>query len=783
MLKNYLKTSIRFLYRNKSYTTLNILGLAVGLSAFLLLTTFVSQEYSYDSFHAKKNRVYQVFLADSVASSPNFVASTQAPAGPLVQDAIPEIVDFTRLLKVTNKVIKVGRNSYLQDEIHFADQSLFSMFNFPLLTGISEALSLSIGDVLISENEALRLFGNASEALGQELEIVGYGTYTVAEIFQNLPENTHLDFEYILSFEGAQKPFEKWEGNPSIFNWGFISRFPLYVELSDESLQVSEVERKMQTALQAHQNKLVKLLPIEESYFSDLNTMGKKGNKQFAQLYLAIAFIILVVAIVNYMNLSTANLAKRAKEVGVRKTVGSNRSQIILQFLTESIIISISSFVLAIILSEFSMQFFSNLLGKPLEINYSDVGVIGFLIGIAIFVGVFSGTYPAYYLSKFHPTQILTSRHQSRNTKLTFRQVLVGFQLFTCLGLLMSTSIIYQQFKHMEQVDKGFNDEQIISVPIKDRGIQQNYSPFKAQLKESPLISDVTGSSVAAFTESFQFNAKPEGMEENTPINLMMVEKNFASVMGIRIINGTDFNQTTPELNGDIMLVNETAQRQFDWENAIGKGILKYKVAGVTGDFIFGSAKEAIEPLMILNQEGSFEHVFVKLNTNEISSSLDKINEVFDKYATDYPFSYSFLDEDFANKYEKEEKLSQAFSIFSLLAVFVAVLGILGLSVYMAQSRMKEVSIRRILGAKTASIVWLLNKSMLLIITSVALIAIPLVHFSITPWLAQFANRINLGPFQYIGPLIVLTLTIWIIMLKQSIQASRSKPTDILKIE
>ncbi len=781
MLRNYLRTSFRYLANNKVYSLINVMGLAVGMACFMLLTIFVKQEFSYDEFHSKKDLIHQVYLADSSRLSDGYQSATQAPAGPLLAEQIPEITGYARYFKESQKVVKVNGQRFLIDKVVYADAALFDLFDYPLLSTRGSDLKLSIDEVVISESEARKLFGSADEAIGQTVDIVDVGELLIKDVFEDLPENTHLEFNYVVSFERANKPFEGW-GDKSVFNWGFLSTFSLYVQLSDDTVDPATVESKIRETLNPHQNKYGKLLPLTEIYFSDLNTYGKQGNKQYMQLYLGIAVLILIVASVNYMNLATARLNKRSKEVGIRKTVGGNRTQIVRQFLVEALLISFSALILSVCLAELSLPFVTELVGKPLDINYLNPTVLSFMLLSGGLVGLISGLYPALYLSRFNPIQILSGKTIG-NRRFSFRQVLVGFQLFTCLGLMTATLIIFQQFKHMQQLDKGFSDEQVISVSLKDKGLQKNYTAFKAELSQNSAIKDVTGAAFHVFSQSSSFYVEPEGTEGDRPVKLMSVERNFLTNLGIGLTTGEDFNQGNDALNKGVILVNESAAEAFKWDEPLGKKILSYKVSGVTKDFLFGSAKSAIEPLMILPKTEGFEHVFIKVAGNDMQHVLEDIEQTFNKFSDSYPFGYSFLDEEFAAKYAKEQRLSEVFTVFSILAIFVAGLGILGLSIYIAEQRTKEIGIRRVLGAKTAHVIWLLNRNTTLLIGLVALIVLPLVHVIMRGWIDDFANQIQLSITMYLIPLVALVSMIWLILLNQSFRSARQNPVKALRTE
>lgn len=782
MLKNYFRTSARYLAKNKAYALINVLGLAVGMACFILLTIFVKQEFSYDEFHTKKDQIYQVFLADSTRFEDGYNDATQGPAGPLLAAEIPEITNYARLMKETEKVVKVNNQRFLARGIIYADDRLFQMFDFPLWSSKNQDFEMEINEVLISEQEAIKLFGSAEAAIGQTLEMVAVGGLLVKDVFLDLPENTHLDFDYVIAFQGVQKAFSAWS-KKSVFEWGFVSAFKLYIELADGEIAAADLEPKIRETMLPHRSDYAKLIAVSDIYFAEENKYGKKGNKDYAQLYLGVAFLILIIASVNYMNLATARLTKRSKEVGIRKTIGGNRGQIIRQFLMESMLISLTAMVLSVCLAEMSLPFLKDLIGKPLTINYSDPAVLSFILLAGATVGLVSGLYPALYLSKFNPVQALTRNLKKGKSQFSFRQVLVGFQFFACLGLMSVTLIVFKQFEHMQKLDKGLDDQQVISVPLIDKGVQKDYGAFKARLSQIPAVKEVTGTTGHIFSRTTTFFVEPEGTKGDQPIILMGVEKNFITNMGIELAEGTDFNQLNDDLNTGKILINKAAQEKFNWVEPIGKKILSYVVTGVTDDFLYGSAKEAIEPLMIVTKASEFRHAYIRVSTADMGGTLSSIEKTFDGLAESYPFEYSFLDEDFARKYDKEQRLSNVFTVFSILAIFVAGLGILGLSMYIAEQRTKEIGIRRVLGAKVGNILWLLNKNTTVLVAIVAVIVLPAVHYFMSSWVDGFANRIHLGFMIYLLPLVGLMSLVWLILLNQSFKSARQNPINALRTE
>ncbi|PWL31694.1 ABC transporter permease [uncultured Roseivirga sp.] len=787
MFKNYFKTASRYLLKNKGYTFINVFGLSIGLAAFIMLGLFVKVEFSYDEHLSQKDQIYQVFLKDTTDKAPAFALQTMAPMGPLMVDQVPEVAASTRFGTMHKKVLKMNNQRFLIEGVRYTDPETLDFFDVSPATG-SSSLKLGKSDIILSESEAIKVFGSVQAAIGESVEIVELGTFQVGGVFNDLPDNTHLDFDYLISFEHANDAIFSGVNfimEKTVFDWGVVSAFPLYVKLNAENLDIESVEAKMNAALEPHQsNRVTKLLPVNEIYFSDLSHgyFGRKGEKDKAQLYLIIALVILGVAIINYMNLATARYSKRSREVGIRKTVGGHKMQLARQFLTESFIITFIGLVLAICLVELCSPVLSSFVGKSIGVDYSAPESYLILLSIVIAVSFLAGIYPASFLSRFNAIEVLSGRATGGKKGSKFRTALVGFQVFICLGLISVTMIVLQQFKHMSNLDLGFDHDQIVGVSLADKGVAENYETFKNELTKNASIESVTGASFSVFDGSASFYMDPEGMEESVPITFMNVETNFAERLGITIKEGDDLS-SEGELNRKGILINETAQEEFGWDTPIGKTISDYKVIGQVEDFVYGSAKEAIQPLMIVPSKSGFTYAYVKISGGNIKSAMNHLQSTFENFASDYPFDYSFLDDVFAKKYEQEQKLSQVFSTFTALAIIVAGLGILGLSIFIAESRIKEVGIRKILGANIGQLIWLLNSGITKLILIVALITLPLVYHFMSEWLDGFVYNISISVFTMLIPLIALIAVVWIILIFQSLKSAYANPVNAIRTE
>lgn len=788
MIQNYFKIAYRFLFNNKAYSFINILGLSVGMSCFILLTLFVQEEYSYDEYHQDKDLIYQVYLDNTKSTVREFSSVTMAPMGPLMGEAVPGVEAFARFGQMGDKFMKLKNGDrHKISAIYYTDQAALDLFTVETIAGNPEPL-LSTDNLTISRSEAMRLFGSVQAAISQEVDVVDFGKLVVASVFEDLPDNTHFKFDYLIAFENADKDMKemfKYTTSKTVMNWTSVSAFPLYLKLK-ASENVEDVVAKMESALTPHRpNDKVKLVPLTDVYFSELSIgyFGKKGEESNTQMYLVIAFVILAIAIINYMNMATARQSKRAKEVGIRKTVGGHRIQIAKQFFVESIVVTSISLLLAICLSEMALPTLNAFIGKDLSIAYESINTYLLLVGFIAGIGFLAGVYPAMYLSKFNPIQILSGKITHGKAGGLFRKVLVGFQFFICLGLMGVTSIVYTQFNYMQSIDLGIEEDQVVGIPLKDANLQKNYQAFKGEVLKNSSINAASGVSYSVFDGVASFFVEVEGFENDQMVTYMSVEPNFIETMGIQVESGLSFEQMDESAKAKAQIVNQTAVEQFGWNDPLSQKLMSRPVTGVAKDFIYGSAKDAIAPLMIRTRQDGFEYIYVKLSGQGIKPAIAHLESVFDQFSTDYPFEYEFLDDQFADKYASEKKLSDVFSIFSMLAIFVAGLGIFGLSIFLAEQRIKEIGIRKVLGASTPHIIWVLNSGITKLIVVVALFVLPAVNYFMSEWLSDFAYHINIDATLLVAPLMGLILIVWSILMFQSYKSAKSNPVKALRTE
>lgn len=790
MLHSFFKVALRYIVKNKLYSLLNIFGLTVGLICFVILGLYVREQFDKDMHHLNSEQIYRV-LIDRNGDDDNidWAAFSEFPMADLLNEGVPEIKNTTRFGIATDIVIEASDKKFKVNNINFSDPSVFQIFDFEVLALSKPLKDQTSNEVVLVRSEAIRLFDSIDNALGKILKINDFDVFKVIAVIENLGQETHLDFKYLLPIAQVDNAYSS---DGSFRVWGNMSAFPVYV-LVEPNIEIQTIEIKAEQLLRTHlETAILKLEPINQVYFSDIYSMFKKqGDKQFVLLYLFVAILILFIACINYINLSTARYLKRAKEVGIRKTVGGQRSQIIFQFYLESITISAAAVILAICFTEILLDPFNNFAESSIAIDYASPLTYGLALAGIFGLGTLAGLYPAIFLSRFSANQILSGKVTKGKSGLFLRNTLVVIQFFICIGLFTATNIILKQFEHLKQLDLGLDKDQVLMIPLNDEGLKQSYQAFKSELSANPLIEWTTGAGPRMFGGRAEFYLEIAGSEETTPISIFPVDADFFQKFGIELIEGRLYEAELSEADNNFLIVNEALTKAGGWEDLaekFGQNVFKADVGvpnlgGVVEDFVFFSVKDEVTPAAYLYRPNSSEQAYVKIRTDNFESTLAFIEATYTKFAKVYPFEYSFLDQAFAEQYRQEEKLSKIFSTFSGVAILIALLGLFGLSIFLAEQRLKEFSIRKVLGASTSHLVWLMNTGISKILIVSTVLAVPLVYYLMQKWVSAFAFRINLETMYFITPVFWVVLFAWLTTLYQSLTSAKRNPIDSLRNE
>ncbi|OEK05266.1 ABC transporter permease [Roseivirga misakiensis] len=805
MIKNYLKIAFRNLFRNKFYSLLNISGLAIGIACCLMITLFVSDELGYDSHYENSENTYRLTMAGALNGSAFDLAVVGPSVGKAMLDDYPEVINFARFRQNGSPFIRFGDNVFKEENFVWADHSALEIFGIELVLGDPETALKQPKSLVMSETAAAKYFGNA-DPLGQPIEFGSNKDYKVTGVYKDIPANTHFEFDVMGSMETldeAKQPI-----------W-LSMNFQTYIVLSEgadiqkmaslfpamlEKYIGPEVKRFMNMDWEQMENNGNNLAfgmqPVQSIHLhSDLQgELDANGDIKYVYIFSAIGFFILLIACINFMNLSTARSAHRAKEVGVRKVLGSVKGQLIYQFLAESILISFISFVLAVGLAYVAMPFFNGLADKDLTIPFENpTFFIAMFVGITL-VGLLAGSYPAFFLSSFQPVKVLKGALSGGMKSGALRNVLVVVQFCTSIFLVIGTLVIQNQLEFIQNKNLGFDRDQVII--INDAYLARgNTAALKTEMES---FSEVKSASLSGFLptpSSNNMNVFLKGVvptQDNQIISSnWTVDYEYLETMGMEIVDGRNFSRDFPTDSLGI-IVNEAAVKEFGFDNPIGETvgtfadlegtIQGYKVVGVVKDFHFQTLKDKIGPL-VMQLGNSTGLLNLKVNTSDYASLLQKMEDSWAKFAPNQPFETSFLDARFERMYDAEQRLGKIFGVFASLAIIIACLGLFGLAAYTAENRIKEVGIRKVLGANVGQLVYLLSKDMGKLVIIAFLIGAPLAWYFSNNWLQGFEYRATIGwtifALTALGSLFIAVAT----MSYQSLKAAVSNPVKSLRTE
>lgn len=808
MFKNYLKIAWRNIRRHKGYSFINIAGLSVGMACFLLILLYSQYEFSYEQHHENADRIYRVNVEQQLTDRVFRAQTSPVPLAEALYNELPEVVQFTRFQSLPTFLVRHEDRRYYENELIFADPGVLDMFTFTLLTGDKNTALKEPNAVVLTEEMAMKYFGNQN-AIGKSLVLnnnyINKMSVMVTGVMKNHPKNSNVQPDFLVSLHALR------DVGPQDGYWNnWISQQIYSYILLPEGHSVAEMEKKIAEVFEKHKReddkRVLKLEQLKRMHL--YSTLDNTGDIRTIYIFLATGLLILLIACFNFMNLSTARSATRAKEVGMRKVVGAMRTQLIKQFFGETLLFSALSMVLALILIHTFLPFLNTLTGQ--FIRFEDIGrieIIFSLIGIVVLVGLLSGSYPALFLSAFQPANVLKGIFKTESKRSVFRKVLVISQFSITTALIVCTLILGRQLHFMRNRPQGFKKDQILVITNNNIEGRQNIQPFKTALMQNPRILGVTGSLQLPSSIGMYNNVTWEGAPEGKEIELIhnSVGYDFLDTYEIELIAGRDFS---PEfstdhrntrgakgnfLNAGSVILNEEAVRRFGCKDAIGKKVIQtfgearyyYTVIGVIKNFHFSSLKYAIQPMNLFLSLRSNRYISVNIQDQGIPGTLSFIEETWNKINPNYPIDYYFLDRVFEKRYRSEERVLRLFGYFSTLAIFIACLGLFGLASFAAEQRTKEIGIRKVLGAQVSGILVLLSKEFTRWVLVANIIAWPLAYLAMHSWLRGFAYRINLNSqigFFLIAAVGALFIA-WLTVSFQAVKASRANPIDSLRYE
>ena len=801
MLINYFKIAYRNLMKNKVFSFINIFGLSIGLAVSFVILMYVQDELSYDRFNKNADNIVRVVFHANLNGGKINESVIMPPVAQTMKKDFPEVKDATRILDFGTPKITYNNTAFKDDRFALVDPNFFSIFTLPLIKGDAKTALAQPDGIVLTQETAEKYFGK-EDPIGKIIEVKTDSSrvYKVTGVIKNIPTNSHFHFDAFGSMTSwTDATTDTWLAggyhtylllNPGTDLKKMEAKFPAMVA----KYMGPQIQQQMGLSLKefiTKGNSLgFTLQPLKDIHLNSNTTTEFEpgGNATYVYIFGGVAIFMLIVACINFINLSTAGASKRAKEVGIRKVAGSGKFQLISQFLSESIFLTFFALFIAFVLVQLGLPAFNNISGKHLTL---DTKPILAFIGLGLLVGVVAGMYPAFYLSSFKPITVLKGKLTSNHKSFGLRSSLVVFQFFISVALIIGTIVVYEQMKYIQNKDLGYNKEQIITIP-NSYALGKNEKVYEQQMLQDPRIVNATASNYKPAGPSNYNNALayPQGDDHLIVDGVEYhVDENYIPTLGMTMISGRNFSKDFAT-DSTAIILNETAARALGWNdmNAIGKTVIRqnsahiaYHVIGVVKNFNFKSLHEAISPLYMTLQPES--GLIFKIKTTDVAGLLASMKKKWDSYNTGEPFTYSFMDDLFNKTYSAERKTGVILNIFSVLIILVACLGLFGLVTYTAEQRTKEIGIRKVLGATVSQVTQMLTKEFLKLVLIASIVAFPVAWFAMNKWLQSFAYRTHISWWIFVVAGLTVSLIALLTVSFQAIKAAIANPVKSLRSE
>lgn len=792
MLKSYLTIAFRNILKNRGTSLINLLGLTIGLASCLLIFIYVRAELSFDQFHSKADDLYRIVTIDeALGVTSNHVAITMPALAAQMKEEFPEVINSCRMSNFFANQIVLEDETYALDNLWLAEPAFLEMFDFQLLSGDRATALVEPNTAILSEETALRIF-NRTDVVGEMVEI-NEQPVRINGILENSPDNSHLQYDLVLSMTPAQT-----DSNRTQFlnAWNRISMVS-YLELASSPASTGLTD-KMETMIRQHDvgdNFKVTLQAMEDIHlgsseiiFDGYNT--RKSDAGYVYTLLIVAIFVLMIAAFNYMNLATARSTKRAKEVGLRKVIGAKKHQLIIQFISEAVLLCSAALIVSIGIAGLVGEWLQlPLPANPVVYLFRDWPFLLAVILGVIALGVASGSYPAFMLSSFQPVKVLKGNFGTSAKGLWLRRALVVMQFAASTAMIIGTVIVYQQLSLLQNKDKGFDPQQIVTFSLSSREELAQYDAFSNELdKVSGVVGIATAGSMPG--QGYGRNGiNPEGYPEEDVwiVSVTSIDEHFIPVMGMEMADGRNFSPEFATDSTQSVLINEAMAEALGWSGeAVGKTITagqELRVAGVVKDFHFNIMKHQIEPLMMYYNPGGNRAVTLKVDSRTLSETMREVESKWAAVNPGVPFEYTFFDEEFAQQFESEQYFSRLVLIFTWLAIFIACLGLLGLSAFAAEQRTKEIGVRKVLGASTGGLVQLLSRELSLLVVIAAALAIPISWYVMSGWLENYFYRIDMPWWVYPSAIVLALMIALFTNAYHAIRTAKANPVKALRSE
>jgi len=794
MFKNFFKTTIRSLWKNKGYSFLNIFGLAIGIACAGLIFLWVEDELSFDQFNAKKDQLYFIRENQKYDTYTATFGSTPAPMAPLIKAEIPGIANTCRINGLDTKLITIGNNS-MYAAGSYVDASLFSMFTFPFVQGNAKTAFTQLHSMVITQSTAKKFFGNDKDVLGKTVRVDNKQDYVITGVIKDIPKNSTVQFEWAA-------PFQIWydENKSWAQSWG-NNDLATYVELKP-NVSAASVNKILYDFIQKREPKSIARpflwsahdWHLRDEFDNGVQTGG--GRITYVHLFSVIAWIILLIACINFMNLATSRSEKRAREVGVRKVLGSGKRMLIFQFMGEALFMALLSAALAVIIMMLLLPAFNLLVQKNLVLGLNKPLHIAALLAITLICGLFAGSYPSLYLSSFNPVFVLKGIKMKGSSAAMIRKGLVILQFSISIILIISTIIIYQQIQHVKSRSLGFNKNNLLQVDMNSE-MTKNYEAVHQDLLGTGLIENVA---ISNYNNLYNGNNTGslvwEGKKSNNQVLISMryVSPGYIKTSGIKILQGRDLVETDSVHSKRInVLITQSLEKLMGINSAVGKTLhwdgdtsgTAVNVVGVVNDYVYGDMYGRPDPVMFfcVNMPDA-SNMYVRLKPNaKVEKAIQQIASVLKKDNPSYPFTYHFVDDQFNQMFQNEQLISKLSRVFATLAIIISCLGLFGLAAFTAERRIKEIGVRKVLGASITNITTLLSKDFLLLVFASCFVAFPLAWWMMHSWLQNYKYRIEISWWIFLIAGIAAVLIALITVSFQAIKAAIANPVKSLRTE
>ncbi len=800
MFKNYLKTALRNLIRNRVYSLINILGLAIGIACFLLIMFYIQFERSYDDFHENSKNIYKLVRVNTLGERVERRVNTGAPLAPLLTQNFPAIKHAVRFTCFQMGLIGYGDKRFIERRFFYADDTVFKVFTFPLLKGDPDTALKEPFSVVLTEETAQKYFGE-EDPLDKILVYNFYGNkfdFKVTGVAASIPRNSHLDFDFLASYRSLRPIVGEY-----FLTKHWDSPTHTYI-LLPEGYNPRELEQQLPAFTEKHVDKWSftsishELMSLKDLYFQSPGpAIGRRGNAQFLFVLTVISVFILLIACINFMNLSTARSGSRAKEIGMRKVIGAQKLQLVRQFIGESLVCSFLALFFAAFLVEFFLPAFSNFVGEELHINYlADFKYLITMLLTAILVGIVSGSYPALFLSSFRPAPVLKGEFRGGGAAVLVRKALVVGQFAMSIVLIAGSILIMKQMDFVKNRDMGFNKNHLITIPIRERAVRSRYDLLKTRWLQSPDVLSVAATSMLPGVGSPNgINISARGVDDLS-MPIIYVDQDYVKTLAVQLARGRDFSREIATDASEGLLVNEAALERFGWQQGLGEHVEMYfkregkidlqyqtRIIGILPNFNFRDLTVSLQPMLFKIDPAHFRHILIRINGDKIPGSIDYVKKVWQEFHFDYPFEFTFLEDEMNNVYRNFQNFSSVVRYGTFWAILIACLGLFGLASFTVEKRTKEIGVRKVLGASVPRIVRLINKEFFFLVALANIIAWPVAYYVMARYLRYFAYRTRIGIWIFLlaGALALLVAVLTVSY--QAAKAAQANPVDSLRYE